>query len=147
MFRWAGQLKSYVQVGSVAFCVTAVATLAPGCSSDSDTNARLSGTVTLDDQPIANGSISFLPVDGKTATAGTRIENGKFEIKMPPGPKRVEISGMEVVGQKPAYEGDKNSPLVDITRDIVPSRYNTKSELLVDVDSGEANQDFSLVSK
>ncbi|MBA2117839.1 hypothetical protein [Bremerella alba] len=147
MFRWAGQLKSYVHVGSMAFCITAVATMAAGCRVSSDTNARLSGTVTLDDQPIANGSISFLPVDGNTATAGTRIENGKFEIMMPPGSKRVEITGIEVVGQKPAYEGDKNSPLVDITRDIVPSRYNTKSELLVDVDSGEANQDFRLVSK
>ncbi|UUO05267.1 hypothetical protein M4951_18025 [Blastopirellula sp. J2-11] len=120
--------------------------LATGCGSADDSNARLTGAVTLDNQPLKNGSITFLPIDGKSATAGTTIENGEFMLVIPPGKKKVEIVGTKVVGQRRAYEGDANSPMVDITEDIVPTRYNVQSDITVDVTSGENHEVFALTS-
>lgn len=120
--------------------------LAMGCGGE-DSNARLTGAVTLDNQPLKTGSITFLPIDGKSATAGTTIENGEFTLVIPPGKKKVEIVGTKVVGQRRAYEGDQNSPLIDITEDIVPSRYNVQSDLVVEISAGESRETFALKSK
>ncbi|MFI4876784.1 MAG: hypothetical protein ACIALR_15645 [Blastopirellula sp. JB062] len=128
---------------TTAFCLP----LAIGCRYETERQGLVSGVVTLDDQPLENGSISFLPIDGKTATAGGIIKNGQFSISMPPGKKKVEIVGAKVIGQRAAYAGDKNSPMVDVTKEIVPSQYNVSSQLVVDVATGENHEKFVLTSK
>jgi hypothetical protein len=40
----------------------------------------LTGTVTYEGKPIANGYITFTPVDGKGQAASARIVNGKYEL-------------------------------------------------------------------
>lgn len=113
-----------------------------GCGSASQATAT--GSVTLDGKPIENGTISFVPADGQSATAGGRIENGQYSVELLPGAKRVEILATEVVGQRAAYEGDPNSPMIDITESIIPERYNRNSELTLDVQPGTNVQDFAL---
>ena len=52
----------------------------------------VSGSVTYEGQPIEKGSINFLPVDGKGASAGGEIVAGKYEVaEVPPGQKIVEV--------------------------------------------------------
>ncbi len=115
-----------------------------GCSLGSE--ATVSGEVTLDGVPIQNGTISFIPADGETATAGGRIEDGTYSVVVPPGPKRVEISATKVVGQRPAYEGAPDSPMVERRESIIPERYNVQSDLTLDVQSGRNVQNFALES-
>ncbi|MCC9606800.1 hypothetical protein LOC68_16045 [Blastopirellula sp. JC732] len=117
-----------------------------GCGGD-DGYAMVEGTVTLDGQPIENGVISLVPLDGETPTAGERIENGVYKMRAPLGTKRVEISASKVVGQRAAYAGEADSPQMDITKSIVPARYNMKSELTLDVAPGINKKDFDLKSK
>lgn len=116
------------------------------CGCGGDSQPTVSGKVTLDGKPLENGAISFVPADGATATAGGIITNGEYTVEVPAGAKKVEITAAKVVGQRPAYEGNPNSPMIDITESIIPERYNTKSELTREVKAGENTLDFELTS-
>lgn len=115
-----------------------------GCQQGNSTT--LTGKVTLDGKPIENGTISLIPADGNTATAGTRITNGEYSLALPPGTKRVEISAAEVVSRRAAYQGESNSPQVDVMKSIIPARYNRESELSIEIKSGSNQRDFDLES-
>ncbi len=45
-----------------------------------------------------------MPVDGKTATTGAVIENGKYKSDAPLGESKVEIRVPKVVGKKKLYD-------------------------------------------
>jgi hypothetical protein len=76
--------------------VTAAIGLQSGCSSSS--LATVSGQVTYDGQPVADGFITFTPADGKGAEAGGQIVNGKYELtRVQPGPKVVKVIGVKKV--------------------------------------------------
>ncbi|MEX1040750.1 MAG: hypothetical protein WDZ51_08980 [Pirellulaceae bacterium] len=113
-----------------------------GCETSSE--AKVSGEVTLGGVPLENGTISFIPTDEKTPTAGGRISAGKYSLVVPPGSKRVEILATKVTGQRAAYEGQPDSPMIDITESIIPERYNKKSELTFEMEPGLNQKDFAL---
>lgn len=108
--------------------------------------SHVAGKVTLDGEPLAEGTISFVAVDGQTATAGATISNGTYSLDLPPGPKKVEITATKVVGTRPTYEGDPNSPMENTTKQIIPVRYNEKTELTREVAPGKNTFDFDLKS-
>src|SRR3954451_19184404 len=63
------------------------------------TRTAVSGAVTYDGAPLANGTISFFPVDGQGPTNGGPISNGKYSVRdLVPGQKRVEITGHLAAG-------------------------------------------------
>src|SRR4051812_44474949 len=72
---------------------------ANGCAKTSN-KGIVSGSVTLDGQPLKTGIIRFEPTDGKTSTADGRIVDGIFKVSVPPGDKRISISAQKVIGQK-----------------------------------------------
>src|SRR5260370_28111548 len=58
----------------------------------------VSGEVTYEGQPVNDGTITFLPADGKGPSAGGPITQGKFEVQgLVPGPKVVEISAVKPI--------------------------------------------------
>lgn len=126
-------------LGAVALTV---ATLL-GCGSRV---ATVSGKVTLDGQPVANGTIAFVPADGATASAEAKIKDGYYSLQMPPGRKRVQISAMKVTGQRVVYEGDPKSPVVDNVEEIIPPQYNAATTLTCEAPGGSAKQNFELKS-
>ena len=115
-----------------------------GCASDSG-KGTLTGTVTLDGQPLQNGLIRFVPVDGQTATAEATITDGEFIAEVPLGEKRVSISAPKVVGKRKAYQ-TPDSPTVDIVEELLPARYNVQSVLTLTVTSGAQDAPFQLTS-
>lgn len=117
-------------------------TLVIGCSGDG--LSAVSGTVTLDDRPIDNGTIEFLPADGKGPTAAAIIEGGRYQVRVAPGPKEVRIAGYRKTGERHLDPGDPSSPMIDVQEQIVPARYNTASELQCEVDAGRGRHDFEL---
>jgi hypothetical protein len=124
---------------SMVFALTAA-----GCSSDSS-HGTVSGTVTLDGGPLEKGLIRFVPADGQTATADATIENGAFTAKVPVGEKRITISAPKVVGARKMYE-TPDSPTVDVVQELLPERYNVRSELTISVAGGKQQQEFALSS-
>ena len=112
-----------------------------GCSTDSA--AEVSGTVTFDGKPVADGAISFRSPDGSTSTAGGIVKDGKYSAKVPRGTMKVEITGAKVVGQKKVYN-TPNSPMMPITEEMLPSKYNVATTLTYEVKPGSQVKDFEL---
>ena len=113
-----------------------------GCSDTSLTKDTLprqavSGTVTLDGQPLARGKIQFDPVKGEQAPAAFsvgEIKDGKYAIDRAmgpvPGQYKVSISSRPSItidagqepGERPKQEAEK-----------VPAQYNSKSTITKEV--------------
>ena len=117
-------------------------TLAIGCTGDG--LGAVSGVVSLDGRPIENGTIEFLPADGKGPTAAAIIEGGRYQVRVAPGAKEVRIVGYRKTGERHVDPGDPSSPMIDVQDQIVPARYNTASELRCEVGAGRGRHDFEL---
>jgi hypothetical protein len=122
-----------------------VALLGAGCSGLS-TEGTVNGTVTLDDQPLKEGVARFVPVDGKSQTATAPIKDGKFTATVPLGEMQVEFSASKVIRQRKVYD-TPDSPLVDDVGELLPERYNVKSQLRITVKKGSQDETFPLKSK
>ncbi len=125
--------------GVVAFLV---ATLA-GCSSEG-TKGLVEGTVTFDSQPLEQGLIRFVPVDGTSQPADATIAAGKFTAEVPVGDFRVEITSPKVVGKMQMYADVPDSPTVDRIEEAIPPKYNVNSELKMTVTKGKIEKQFDL---
>ncbi len=111
-----------------------------GCSS-STTHGTVQGTVTLDGQPLREGVVRFVPLNGSSQTASAAIEEGEFTATVPTGLARIECSAPMVTGKQKMYD-TADSPEVDIVGELLPERYNVRSELQLEVHAGK--QDYAL---
>jgi hypothetical protein len=120
--------------------------LAVGCSGPSDDLPReaVSGTVTLDGQPLANGSISFSPAGGSGATGGgDAIKGGKFSIArdsgLVPGNYNFSIyaGANSAERTKPAQAGSLKKS--EMAKELIPAKYNSNTELRAEVKKGGGN--------
>ncbi len=116
-----------------------------GCSSEPD-QSTVKGNVTLDGQPLANGLINFVAVDGGALTAEATITTGQYQAVVPPGEKRVEIRAPKVTGKQKMYD-TPNSPSVEVVTELLPRRYNVDSTLTMTVEDGEQEKSFELTAK
>lgn len=119
-----------------------------GCGPKGGPTATVYGKVTLDGQPLAEGTISFNALDGNTPTTGGKITNGSYSVKVPRGVQKVLVSAAIIESSQRAYEDDPNSPLKHKYKETLPGKYTNPFEtpLSVDVNSGSVNQDFALSS-
>lgn len=132
----------------VSACILAGVVAFAGCGGDGASGVEVSGTVTLDNTPLETGVISFLPADGKGATAGATITNGKYSTKIDPGSKKVSIISQKVIGQTPRDPADPTGEQITQTQQIIPPRYNDQSTLTLDVPAGgKKDADFPLTSR
>jgi major membrane immunogen (membrane-anchored lipoprotein) len=116
-----------------------------GCGKGDDT-VEVSGTVNYEGKPLEKGSIQFSPVDGKTATSGGDIIDGKYSFKSYLGNMKVSISAPKVVGKKKVYE-TPDSPVMDVTDELLPKKFNEATELQYEVKPGPNQKDWDLQSK
>lgn len=116
-----------------------------------------SGSVTLDGNPLSSAIVTFESEDGQFSYAMTD-SNGRFKLQfdsvksgVTPGKKTVRISTTHKILGLNAEEGDatesregsmKASPV-----ELVPERYNKKSELTVVVSRDKSHFEFSLLTK
>jgi hypothetical protein len=127
-----------------------------GCSGSRDELPRepVSGTVSLDGQPLDYGAILFAPAagsEGAPTSAAYDVENGQFSIPrsdgLVPGKYQVKISRMdhkpEPRSKGPPKKGTKPP------KETLPTRYNgPKTELSAEIPKGGATDlKFELKSK
>ena len=105
------------------------------------------GTIQVDGVPAKLGAITFIPVDGQSGTAGAAITDGKYIADdVPPGTHKVQIRVPKKVGEQKLYN-TPDSPVQPIMAEVLPEKFNSKTELRLDVKLGENEKDYDLPSK
>ena len=132
-------------IALVRTCAIALALIALGLSGCSDNGLiKISGTVTFDGEPIPEGSISFMPVDGKGVTAGGEIKNGKYTAEVSPGEMAVQIyASKEMKKENPTQEEIERGITSDPVQ-YIPEEYNKASTLRITVADSGGKHDFDL---
>ena len=119
--------------------------LALGCSGgDGLPREAISGTIILDDRPLAEGLVTFEPAPGSLSgtAAGAEVRDGEFEVGREDGPVpgryevRLYASSGRVSSPGPGGSAFAPNPMVD----LVPARYNSETTLEVIVAPGRANR-------
>lgn len=117
-----------------------------GCLSRGPKTVPVTGTVNLDDKPLAEGDITFDSQDG-TPPVIEKITNGSFTAQLTPGKKRVEIASWKVNPNPPKVSDPTIEP-IDPNVNIIPPRYNTQTELTADIKESAPNEvKYNLKSK
>jgi hypothetical protein len=106
--------------------------------------AKVHGTVKVNGQPVQAGAISFYPKDGKTKTTGGEIKDGQYSVEVPVGMMKVSISAPKGTGKKKKLYAKADSPEVEMKTEGLPERYNIKSQLELEVKSGDNPKDWDL---
>jgi hypothetical protein len=118
-----------------------------GCSKPA-TEGVLTGTVRLDGVALKSGQIRFVPLDGQSPTAGAVITDGQYRTTVPPGEKSVEITSPKEGPARKMYDAAPTTPSpADAGGELVPAKYNARTELRIDVKPGDEQHDFDLSSK
>jgi hypothetical protein len=126
-------------------CLLTFALIFPGLSGCGGT-ATVSGQVTVDGEPLKNGVISYVPADDSGAPATTAIQDGKYELQMVPGKKFVQISAPGAVRKVREYNAP-DAPEIVITDERLPARYNSATDLVLEVKAGINTKDWDLDTK
>jgi len=141
-----------VTCGWLGIAVVIAALAMTGCS-DPNTQKRgeVTGTVTLDGQPVEDAAISFFPVGSTSGpSAGGKIVNGKYLVPQAQGPvigdNRVEFNGAKKTGKKIKDRfGDEMTQ--DQIVPLFPDKYNIQSKEQVRIEAGQNTHNFDLKSK
>lgn len=108
-----------------------------GCSQgDRPPLGYVTGTVTIDGEPLVGVIVTFLPEKGRAAV-GTTNEEGKYELQYVAGAKGTKIGPTTVIFMPPTG-GSTSHP--------IPAKYQNQSDFKVEVERGKNVFDFDLES-
>src|SRR5262245_3297796 len=130
-------------VAACALSLFLFASLA-GCG---DGKGSVNGTVTLDGQPVATGTVTFVKSEGGLVREGAVIKGGSFQARVPPGRYKIEVNAQRVVGKRKQKGFSGEAEEVELTEELFPERYNTKTELSEEIKSGRNTVTLDLRSK
>jgi hypothetical protein len=120
---------------------------AAGCG---DPTTSVTGTVTLDGQPLEKAIVQFQPERENDRPAVVLTDaSGRYRVAVTPVPFRVVILCQRVAGQR-KDEFDPDGPLVDFFEDVVPEEYMTweTTPLRLEPQAGRTTvADFSLPAR
>lgn len=115
-----------------------------GCGGDGIERVALTGKVTFEGKPVEDGFITFYPT-GQGIQSGARILNGEYQATgrgaIPVGKYQVRISWLKEDPSK-QVDGMPVPPQVN----LIPAKYDTESELTLEIPSGKGSmtQDYIL---
>ena len=127
----------------VALTFSLLLSTVSGCGSG--TKSPVSGTVTFDGKPLASGAIQFIPDDlSKGRSEGAVIKDGSYKIPADHGLEPGSYS-VSITSSKPAAQAVDMPGKPQFDEELIPLRYNQKSELKRTVEKGKAQKfDFNL---
>lgn len=103
----------------------------------------VSGLVTLDGQPIAEGFITFESVDASYPPESAPIKLGQYKALARRGKSIVRIIASRQIGEQ-----DFTAANPPAWEDYIPARYNERSELVAEIEPQGTNEiDFDLRSE
>lgn len=125
-------------------CVASVV----GCKK-SDGLCPVEGMVTLNGQPLEEGYIEMGPMAGQSGTAtGGKIVAGAYSIRVSPGEMVVGIRAQKVVQISPEEQtaDEKAHGVTERMENLIPDKYNNRSELRCTVSPGKNTVNFDLTT-
>jgi len=147
---------------SIILCLVLIAACSLGCSSGKLATEAVTGTVTLDDQPLAGANVGFTSKDGQGHPGyALTDENGKYVLQTllgeanagtTAGEYAVTISKKESPEMKVVeYGSSGNQPMMGGSqpRETLPAIYTDPkmTPFSVSVEKGKNVHDFNLKSK
>ena len=110
-----------------------------GCGPRGPRVYDVSGTATFDGKPIENGDIIFLAADGQVSPDAGKIVDGKFQVRVKEGSKKVEIRATKEIGR---------TSMGALYDDYIPSKYNGQTTLTAQIPTtdGSNHLEFDLKS-
>jgi hypothetical protein len=105
---------------------------------------EITGNVTYDGDPVAEGEVLFEHTDKTIAPDGATLKDGKYKAKVKEGPHIVRIRASKKVDLPPGKKNGMGDPWDFVS--YIPPKYNDKSELTIDVQKSQT-ADFALKSK
>ena len=123
-----------------------------GCGKTGPRRAAVSGHVTLNGQPINEGVIQFLPVEGTVGPeTGGIITNGQYDIAHDHGPivgkSRIELRASKKTGGKIQDPTGRPGVLTDEYKEMFPPGSNTNSSLVREIKDEPNKLDFDIRTK
>ena len=132
--------------GVVLTALAVLAGLSAGCGGGGPARSQVSGNVNLDGKPLESGVIHYFPqTDAGGPSASADIVNGRYQLTTGIGSMKVVVNANKVVGKRKMYN-TPDSPVVEDIQDILPERYNMKSELKASLTEGPNEVNFDLTS-
>jgi len=133
-----------------AICV--VIAMCFGCGKKGPRRAAASGHVTLDGQPIEEGVIQFLPIEGTVGPeTGGVITKGQYDIPQQRGPvvgkSRIELRASKKTGRKIQDPTGRTGTLTDEYKEMFPPDSNTNSSLVREIKDDPNTLDFDIRTK
>lgn len=113
-----------------------------GCGPSGLDTQPVSGKVTFDGQPIAEGRILFRGMGSDPRAFSAEIKNGQYQMEALAGKMRVEITASRPVPGK--FDESNPGEKVPVGEMYIPARYNSQSELTAEVTSGQNELNFDL---
>ena len=127
--------------GKAGLVVACLLLPASGCADGRPARVPVSGIVTIDGEPLTNGTIRFVPEVGRAAI-GSIDTQGRFSLTcyelddgVPPGVHRVSITATEPVGDKVRWHAPKkysNHKTSGLTQQIDAAVDNLQIEITWD---------------
>ena len=102
-----------------------------GCGGSSDVG-RVEGVITLDGQPVADASVEFAPEGEGRPSTGMTDSNGHYELAYTATEMGAKVGKHSVVITTAGMKPDASGNLTEVP-ETIPEKYNTKSELTVEV--------------
>lgn len=131
----------------IRFAIPLVAIVVAGCGKSGIERVHVSGKATYDGRPIEIGQIRFVPVSPATGPITIdRIENGQYKTAttggVTVGTHRVELRAYD----SHEYETAPRVAGSASVKQLLPDKYNRKSELMLEAKSGDGSivRDFEL---
>ena len=138
--RWAGLI-------ALAFGLSWLSGCGEGSSYEGPQRAPVKGKVTLDNEPVDGGTITFKPVNPDGRTASTLIRGGTYEIPEDKGPTLGNYK-VAITWSKPINPPSEENPDAPVpSKEAIPEKFNKETTLEEEIQAGENVLDFELSSK
>lgn len=113
-----------------------------GCEPSGPETVPVTGTVSFDGTPVAEGDIVFIPPDPTALSTAARISGGVYAMDATPGEKKVEIRATRIVpGKANTDNPGSTEPAMEM---FIPTKYNTETTLKQTVPPEGGKIDFAL---
>lgn len=145
-------LMNYLRI--LAICVVFVCGCGKSKGPPKVAQIPVTGTVTLDGQPLADADVFFFPPEGRGAFMGRTKADGSYQLEGVAGSKAVckgqcSVRISRMLKPDGTVAGPDEPPAMSDATESLPEKYSSQTEptLTADVPEGGGKFDFDLKSK